>query len=128
MNVRGEGDTFVMTEVSKDKDEQFVFSATVNFAFGQAGALVFGKTDAGCWVFNVDRAANAVKLMYFDAENKAHVLEEAFYVGSNLMNDGERGYVQSRTSKLDKVYLKVIVLPQEDESVQLKCYADGIQR
>ena len=128
VNVRGEGDTFVMTEVSKDKDEQFVFSATVNFAFGQAGALVFGKTDAGCWVFNVDRAANAVKLMYFDAENKAHVLEEAFYVGSNLMNDGERGYVQSRTSKLDKVYLKVIVLPQEDESVQLKCYADGIQR
>ncbi|MBP3423393.1 MAG: hypothetical protein J6K86_06470 [Clostridia bacterium] len=128
VTVRGETDTFVMTEEYKDKDTQFSFSATVNFTSGQAGALVFGKTDAGCWVFNVDRTSNAVKLMYFDAENVAHVLEEEFYVGSKLMNDGERSYVQSRTSKLDKVYLKVIVLPQADESVQVQCYADGIQR
>ena len=120
VTVRGAGDTFVMTEEFKDKDTEFVFSATVNFASGQAGALVFGKTDAGCWVFNVDRAENLVKLMYFDAENKAHVLEEEFYVGSKLMNEGERNYARSRTSQLDKVYLKVIVLPQEDGSVQEK--------
>ncbi|MBO4939732.1 MAG: GH32 C-terminal domain-containing protein [Clostridia bacterium] len=128
VTVQGAGDTFVMTEEFKAKDEQFAFSATVNFTSGQAGALVFGKTDAGCWVFNVDRTANLVKLMYFDANNAAHVLEEEFYVGSKIMNEGERRHAQSRTSKLDKVYLKVIVLPQEDGSVQVQCYADGIQR
>lgn len=128
ITVRGEDDTFVMTEEFKDKDTQFVFSATVNFVSGQAGALVFGKTDSGCWVFNVDRVSNAVKLIYFDENNAPYVLEEEFYVGSEIMNDGERSYVQSRTSTIDKVYLKVVVIPQDDGSVHLKCYADGIQR
>ena len=63
VTVRGDSDTFVMTEEFKDEKTQFAFSATVNFSSGQAGALVFGKTDKGCWVFNVDRGANAVKLI-----------------------------------------------------------------
>lgn len=130
-SLEGYDDVFELIDKSYGAEEKFVFSATANFERGNAAGLVFGATEGqSYWVFNVDRAANAVKLMYFDyssGEKKVHVLKEEFYVGTDLMNDGEREYVQSRTANIDKVYFKVIVAPTDD-GVFAELYADGIRR
>ncbi len=128
IHVEGETDTFVLTEESYGKDEKFVFASTVNFNRGQAAGLVFGAVDGEhYWVFNIDRAENLVKLLYFnlvDGQTKVENLEEEYYVGPSIMNEGERDYVKSRTANIDKVYLKVIV--NADSTAEF--YADGIRR
>ncbi len=129
--LEGDDDVFVLTDARYEKDEKFAFSATAEFEHGSAAGLVFGATeDLSYWVFNVDRAANAVKLMYFDyssGEKTVHVIDSEYYVGTELMNDGEKEYVASRTATIGKVYLKVVITPVGD-SVFAEFYADGIRR
>lgn len=129
--VEGDDDVFVLADAQFDADESFEFSATAEFDRGNAAGLVFGADDGKAyWVFNVDRAANAVKLMYFDytsGEKVVHVLRSENYVGSSIMNDGESEYVRSRTANIDKVYLKVVVTPSDDGAFA-EFYADGIRR
>lgn len=128
VSMQGSGDTFEYLDENYDAGETFVYSATVNFSGGTAAGLLFGgKRDESCFVFNVDRAANRVKLIYFYFENgvsNAIVLKEEYYVGPSIMNEGEKAYVQSRTAGIDKVYLKVAV----DETGKAEFYADGIKR
>ena len=59
-------DNFTLSEVTYGVDEKFVYTATVSFERGIAAGLAFGS-EAGShfWVFNVDRDANLVKLLYF---------------------------------------------------------------
>lgn len=124
-------DFFELIEAYYDADESFEFSAVAEFERGNAAGLVFGASaDEKYWVFNVDRAANAVKLMYFDCtsgEKVVDVLMEEEYVGSHIMNSGEREYVQSRTAAINKVYLKVSIAPTDD-GIFAEFYADGIRR
>lgn len=128
VHVEGAEDTFVLTENSYGAEEEFVFLSAVKFNRGQAAGLVFGAIDGEhYWVFNVDRAENLVKLLYFhntDGAMKAETLEEEYYVGPSVMNEGEKEYVKSRTAGIDKVYLKVIV--RADSTAEF--YADGIRR
>lgn len=130
--LEGADDVFELIETSCDADEGFVFSATANFESGNAAGLVFGATeDKSYWVFNVDRPANLVKLMYFDyssGKKVVHDIKKEEYVGSKLMNDGERGFIQGLTSNIDKVYLMVAVTPTDDGKVYAEFYADGIRR
>ncbi len=128
--VAGEDDVFELTDTEFAADEGFVFSATANFENGAAAGLVFGAGEDTYWVFNTDRANNAVKLMYFDfssGEKVVHVIKSEYYVGTALMNEGEINYVKSRTSTIDKVYLKVIVKPSAG-NILAEFYADGIRR
>lgn len=131
VTIEGSDDEFELIDTCKGGDEAFCFSATANFERGNAAGLVFGATDGETyWVFNVDRADNAVKLMYFDytsGDKQVYVIYRENYVGTDLMNPGEREYVKSRTASIDKVYLKVIVAPTED-GVFAEFYADGIRR
>lgn len=129
--VEGDDDVFTLIDAQYDADARFEFSATAEFERGNAAGLVFGADDGKTyWVFNVDRADNAVKLMYFDytsGEKVVHVIDSEYYVGSSIMNDGEREYVKSRTANIDKVYLKVVITPSEDGTFA-EFYADGIRR
>ena len=129
--VEGDDDVFELIDARYGADESFEFSATVEFERGNAAGLVFGADDGRTyWVFNVDRADNAVKLMYFDftsGEKVVYELKREYYVGSKLMNDGEKEYVKSRTSNIDKVYLKAVVTPSDDGTFA-EFYADGIRR
>jgi len=128
VSLEGTGDEFAFSAESYGAGESFAFVSVAHFENGNAAGLVFGgKENDSCFVFNVDRAANMVKLMYFYdmAENrKVEVLKEEYYVGSAIMNEGERNYVQSRTANIDKVYLKVAV--NADGTAEF--YADGIRR
>lgn len=132
--VEGEDDVFELIDARYEADEKFEFSATAEFESGSAAGLVFGADDDGqtYWVFNVDRAANAVKLMYFDytsGEKVVYVIKSENYVGTKLINDneGEREYVRSRTANIAKVYLKVVIVPDGDKTYA-EFYADGIRR
>ena len=59
-------DSFSLTEVAYGAEDKFVFTATVAFENGVAAGLIFGaEEDSHYWVFNVDREANRVKLLYF---------------------------------------------------------------
>lgn len=127
ISLEGEGDRFEYSAQSYDAGEAFVYVSAVQFEHGNAAGLVFGGQNDSCFVFNVDRAENRVKLMYFydmEETRKVETLKEEYYVGSSIMNDGERNYVKSRTANIDKVYLKVAV--NADGTAEF--YADGIQR
>ncbi len=128
--LEGEDDVFELTDREFAADEGFVFSATANFSGGAAAGLVFGADEDSYWVFNTDRASNAVKLMYFDyssGEKNVRVIKSEYYVGSALMNEGEQNYVRSRTANIDKVYLAVKIKPAADKTYA-EFYADGIRR
>lgn len=128
VSLEGAGDEFAFSAESYGAGESFAFVSVAHFENGNAAGLVFGgKENESCFVFNVDRSANAVKLMYFydmGENRKVEVLKEEYYVGSAIMNEGERNYVQSRTANIDKVYLKVAV--NADGTAEF--YADGIRR
>ena len=132
MVVESGDDAFELTSVEYAADEKFAFSATADFESGNAAGLVFGATEGEAyWVFNVDRASNAVKLMYFDYSSggkTVYVVDEEYYVGTALMNDGEKDYVRSRTENIDKVYLQVVIMPTENGEAYAEFYADGIRR
>ena len=63
-------DAFTLLDKAYSAEEKFVYTATVSFEKGVASGLAFGAEDGShFWVFNVDREANLVKLLYFTVED-----------------------------------------------------------
>lgn len=124
-------DSFTLSETSYGESEKFVYTATVSFESGVAAGLAFGsEQDSHYWVFNVDRQANRVKLLYFtviDGQTKATELLTDYFIGNDKMTDSERGLVGSRVATIDKVQLKVVITPEKD-AVYAEFYADNIRR
>ena len=135
-NARGEtmkndGDGFVLTDTEYGKTERFVYTATVRFVSGKAAGLVFGALDGErYWVFNVDRDANKVKLLYFAADGndiRATELITDYFIGNDKMTESEKNLVERNVKNIDKVQLKVVISP-EDDGVIAEFYADNIRR
>ncbi len=124
-------DTFTLSEISYAADESFVYTSTVSFESGVAAGLVFGGEDGvHYWVFNVDREANRVKLIYFTVfEGKVTATEllTDYFIGNDKMTDSERRLVGDKVRNIDKVQLKVIITPEED-GTYAEFYADNIRR
>ena len=124
-------DRFELLDTNYDVNEKFVYTATASFDSGVAAGLVFGAAGGShYWVFNVDREANRVKLLYFTMENgetKATELITDYFIGNDKMTDSERRLVGSKVATLDKVQLKVVITPEED-GVYAEFYADNIRR
>ena len=124
-------DSFTLSDISYDADEKFVYTATVSFENGVAAGLAFGsEDDSHYWVFNIDREANLVKLLYFtvvDGKTKAVELLTDYFIGNDKMTDSERRLVGSKVRTIDKVQLKVVITPEED-GVYAEFYADNIRR
>ncbi len=125
------GDSFNLSETTYGEEEGFVYTATVSFESGVAAGLVFGAEDGShYWVFNVDREANLVKLLYFtvtDGKTSAFELLTDYFIGNDKMTESERRLVGSKVAGIDKVQLKVVITP-EDDAVYAEFYADNIRR
>lgn len=124
------GDTFKTEDAEYGSGESFVFSATVNFNNGDAAALTFGGTEKGVWAFNVDRAGNRVKLLYFTKIENGYAAKELlteYYIGNSKMTPAESSMVEPNVRRIASVDLK-IALTSEGEAAYLECYADGIRR
>ena len=124
--LEGEGDRFLLSEKSYGKTEKFVYTATVTFESGNAAGLVFGADENSKWVFNVDRAENRVKLLYF-SEGGVDVLREDWFIGNNKITEGEASLVNPRVANARWVQLKVIITPEGDKTYA-EFYADNIRR
>lgn len=124
-------DSFTLLDNSYLADESFVYTATVSFAGGVAAGLAFGAEDGShYWVFNVDREANRVKLIYFTVSGTkvtARELLTDYFIGNDKMTDSERRLVGAKVATIDKVQLKVVVTPESD-GVYAEFYADNIRR
>ncbi|MBQ9103835.1 MAG: GH32 C-terminal domain-containing protein [Clostridia bacterium] len=124
-------DKFDLTETSYEVDERFVYTATVNFNDGQAAGLVFGaEENSHYWVFNIDRHANRVKLLYFfhdGIEIRPVELLTDYFIGNDKMTASEAGLVNPKVATLGEFQLKVIVSPETD-GVHAEFYADNIRR
>ena len=124
-------DSFTLSDISYGANEKFVYTATVSFENGVAAGLAFGsEDDSHYWVFNIDREANLVKLLYFtvvDGKTKAVELLTDYFIGNDKMTDSERRLVGSKVRTIDKVQLKVVITPEED-GVYAEFYADNIRR
>ena len=131
VSMESETDSFTISEISYGANDKFVFTGTVSFENGVAAGLVFGAEDGShYWVFNVDREANRVKLIYFtvvDDKIKATELLTDYFIGNDKMTDSERRLVGSKVATLDKVQLKVVITPEAD-GVYAEFYADNIRR
>ena len=131
VNMESETDSFTLSEKTYGATDKFVYTATVSFEKGVAAGLAFGAEDGShYWVFNVDRAANRVKLIYFtvqDGKTSATELLTDYFIGNNKMTDSERHLVGSRVANIDKVQLKVVITPEGDR-VYAEFYADNIRR
>lgn len=131
VNMESKADSFALSEITYGAEEKFVYTATVSFESGVASGLVFGaEEDSHCWVFNVDREANRVKLLYFtveDGETKAVELLTDYFIGNDKMTNSERNLVGSKVATIDKVQLKVVITPEAD-GVYAEFYADNIRR
>ena len=134
--MESEGDAFSLSDTAYEAEQGFVYSADVNFSDGNgyAAGLVFGAADgAHYWVFNMDREANRVKLMYFapnaDGEMAATVLKETYFIGTDTMTAADTALVSPKVRGVSKVQLKVILTPDaESGAVYGEFYADGIRR
>ena len=124
-------DSFTLSEITYGAEESFVYTATVAFENGVAAGLAFGAEDgAHYWVFNVDRQANRVKLLYFSAQDGKTTATELltdYFIGNDKMTDSERRLVGDKVKNIDKVQLKVVITPEED-GVYAEFYADNIRR
>ena len=124
-------DSFSLLDKSYSADEKFVYTATVSFDSGVASGIAFGAEDGShYWVFNVDRQANLVKLLYFtvvDGKTEAVELLTDYFIGNDKMTESERRLVGAKVATVDKVQLKVVITP-EDDAVYAEFYADNIRR
>ena len=124
-------DNFYLLDTVYGEDDKFVYTATVSFERGVAAGLAFGAEDGSYyWVFNVDREANLVKLIYFgiaDGQTRAVELMTDYFIGNDKMTDSERRLVGSKVAGIEKVQLKVVITPDED-AVYAEFYADNIRR
>ncbi len=131
VSMESSADSFTLSEKTYSAEEKFVYTATVSFENGVAAGLAFGAEDGShYWVFNVDRQANRVKLLYFTVEEgktSAVELLTDYFIGNDKMTDSERRLVGAKVATIDKVQLKVIVTPDED-AVYAEFYADNIRR
>ena len=132
LELEGPTDTFTLTDNEFDKDEKFVYSATLNFKHGQAGGLAFGaEEDTRYYVFNVDRFENKVKLLYFAKnDNGGYNVKELFteyFIGNDKMTDREKDLVFPKVRDIGVVDLKVVITP-EDDKVYAEFFAEGIKR
>ena len=131
VTMESEKDSFVLSEKSYGAQDKFVYTATVSFERGVAAGLVFGgEQGANYWVFNMDREANRVKLLYFtevDGQTSAVELLTDYFIGNDKMTDSERRLVGGKVATLDKVQLKVVITPESD-GVYAEFYADNIRR
>lgn len=126
LTIESEGDGFLLSETSYGKTDKFVYTATANFESGNAAGLVFGADESSKWVFNVDRNANRVKLMYFSGE-ECEVLREYWFIGNDKMTEGEQSLVNPKVATARRIQLKVIITPEGD-NVYAEFYADNIRR
>lgn len=124
-------DKFTLLETSYTAEQKFVYTAIVAFENGVAAGLAFGSEDGShYWVFNVDRHANLVKLLYFSVSNgktSAVELMTDYFIGNDKMTESERRLVGERVANVASVQLKVIITPEED-GVYAEFYADNIRR
>ncbi len=124
-------DKFTLLEKAYGVEEKFVYTARISFERGVAAALAFGAEDGShYWVFNVDREANRVKLLYFtvvDGKTTAVELLTDYFIGNDKMTDSERRLVGEKVATLEKVQLKVVITPEKD-GVYAEFYADNIRR
>ena len=124
-------DSFSLLDTAYGADEKFVYTATATFEHGVAAAISFGAEDGShYWVFNVDRQANLVKLLYFtvtDGKTQAVELLTDYFIGNDKMTDSERRLVGDKVATVEKVQLKVVITPEED-AVYAEFYADNIRR
>jgi len=131
VSMESEADSFNLLDTTYGADEKFVYTSIVSFENGVAAGLAFGAEDGShYWVFNVDRQANLVKLLYFtveDGKTSAVELLVDHFIGNDKMTDSERRIVGAKVAGIDKVQLKVIITPQED-GVFAEFYADNIRR
>lgn len=131
VSMESKSDSFTLSETTYGVDDKFVYTATVSFENGVAAGLVFGAEDGShYWVFNVDREANRVKLIYFTVEDgkiSAVELLTDYFIGNDKMTDSERRLVGSKVANVDKVQLKVVITPEAD-GVYAEFYADNIRR
>ena len=125
-------DSFTLSEISYGIEESFIYTARASFERGVAAGLAFGAEDnSHYWVFNVDREANLVKLLYFtveDGKTSAVELLTDYFIGNDKMTESERRLVGSKVATLEKVQLKVVITPAEDGKVYAEFYADNIRR
>lgn len=131
VNMESSTDSFTLSETSYGPEDKFVYTATVSFANGVAAGLAFGAEDGShYWVFNIDREANRVKLLYFtvlDGKTSAVELLTDYFIGNDKMTDSERRLVGDKVRNIDKVQLKVVITPEKD-GVYAEFYADNIRR
>ncbi len=132
VSMESQTDSFVLQEESLEKTDKFVYTATVSFERGVAAGLVFGAEEQDhYWVFNVDRQANLVKLLYFGVNQEDNLVPTElltdYFIGNDKMTDSERRLVGNKVATLDKVQLKVVITP-EDDGVYAEFYADNIRR
>ena len=124
-------DSFSLLDTAYGAEEKFVYTATASFDHGVAASLAFGAEDGShYWVFNVDRQANLVKLLYFtveDGKTTAVELLTDYFIGNDKMTDSERRLVGDKVASVEKVQLKVVITP-EGESAYAEFYADNIRR
>ena len=131
VKMESQADSFTLSDTVYGADEKFVYTAIVTFESGVASGLAFGAEDGShYWVFNVDREANLVKLLYFtvtDGKVSAVELLTDYFIGNDKMTDSERRLVGAKVANIDKVQLKVVITPDGD-SVYAEFYADNIRR
>ena len=131
VNMESQTDSFELLDITYAADEGFVYTATASFERGVASGIAFGSEDGShYWVFNIDREANLVKLLYFiveDGKTRATELLTDYFIGNDKMTESERRLVGDKVKNVDKVQLKVIITPEED-GVYAEFYADNIRR
>ena len=131
VDMESKADSFNLLENTYGAEDKFVYTATVSFENGVAAGLAFGAEDGShYWVFNVDRQANLVKLLYFTVEEgktSAVELLTDYFIGNDKMTESEKRLVGSKVANIEKVQLKVVITPEED-GVYAEFYADNIRR
>ena len=124
-------DKFELLDKAYEATESFVYTATASFERGVASGIAFGAEDGShYWVFNIDREANLVKLLYFtveDGKTTATELLTDYFIGNDKMTESERNLVNPKVATIDRVQLKVVITPEED-GVYAEFYADNIRR
>ena len=124
-------DKFTLLETTYGAEDKFVYTSIVTFENGVASGLAFGAEDGShYWVFNVDRQANLVKLLYFTVDGGKTTAVELltdYFIGNDKMTESEKRLVGSKVAGIDKVQLKVVITPEED-GAYAEFYADNIRR
>ena len=131
VTMESSNDRFELLEKAYEATESFVYTATASFERGVASGIAFGAEDGShYWVFNIDREANRVKLLYFTVEGgktSAVELLTDYFIGNDKMTESEKRLVNPKVATIDRVQLKVVITPEED-GVYAEFYADNIRR